>query len=69
MFSYKIEFKTEIISYIVPRGFFALSLLATFSPTGGRLESVKSKKSSRLVDVHLGGLALSEASDKITPLN
>ena len=47
MFSYKIEFKTEIISYIVPPGFFALSLLATFSPTGGRLESVKSKKSSK----------------------
>ena len=47
----KIEFKTEIISYIVPRGFFALRPLATFNSAGGRLESVK-----RLFDGHLGGL-------------
>ena len=33
----------EIISYIVPQGFFALSQFATFSSAGGRLEPVKSK--------------------------
>jgi len=35
--------KTEIISYIEPRGFIAWSPLAIFSCTSGHLESVKSK--------------------------
>jgi len=43
----KNAFKMDIISYIVLRGFFAQSPLATFSSAGGRLESVKTKQSSK----------------------
>ena len=39
----KNKFKMEIISYIVPQGFFALSQFATFSYAGGSFEPVKPK--------------------------
>jgi len=45
---------TELISYIVPRGFFGLSPLAIFSSAGGRLKSVYKQIVKRLVDGHLG---------------